>query len=291
MREVSTMRHKILFIGGALLVLAGALVPDIQSQDPSKRVDSSTIPFELVSDFLVIVDGQIGNLKSLKFILDTGATKSIIDRNLADSLRLQRHAGRIIKFDRQIPIEWADIPELRIGAINARGVRAGVVKLGEYSGLAGNVDGVIGLDVLSNTRKITIDYVKRNISFQFASEDVGKRASVECLLIPFVVEGIAMHLVLATGVQGILLYRSRLVQGAPRMCTQGKVRRGRMGQLRMTRVKLCDAEFGQEAVSTVFLINGPPKGVPTVVDGYIGPAVLKAKQIEFDFTTGFFRWH
>lgn len=284
------MRHKILFIGGALLVLAGVLVPDIHSQDPSKRVDSSTIPFELLSDFLVVVDGQIGNLKSLKFILDTGATRSIIDRNLADRLRLQRHAGRIINFDRQIPIEWAGIPELRIGPVKARGVRAGVVKLGEYSGLAENVDGVIGLDVLSNTRKITIDYVKRSISLQFASEGIGKRTNVECLVIPFVVEGLAMHLVLDTGVQGVLLYRSRLAQRAPRICTQGEVRHGRMGQLRMTRVKLCDVEFGQEAAGTVFLINGPPKGVPAVVDGYIGPAALKAKQIEFDFVTGFFRW-
>jgi hypothetical protein len=157
--------------------------------------------------------------------------------------------------------------------------------------LAGNVDGVIGLDVLRNTRKITIDYIKRSISLQLASEDVGKRASVECLLIPFVVEGLAMHLVLDTGVQGILLYRSRLVQRAPRICAQGEARHGRMGQLRMTRVKLSDIGFGQDAVRTVLLIDGPPKGVPAVVDGYIGPAALKAKQIEFDFVTGFFRWH
>jgi hypothetical protein len=42
----------------------------------------------LVSDFLVVVKGGIGNLDDLKFIVDTGATWSVIDRKVAVRLTL-----------------------------------------------------------------------------------------------------------------------------------------------------------------------------------------------------------
>jgi hypothetical protein len=46
------------------------------------------VPFDLVSDFLVVVKGGIGNLDDLKFIVDTGATWSVIDRKVAERLLL-----------------------------------------------------------------------------------------------------------------------------------------------------------------------------------------------------------
>ena len=54
-----------------------------------------TMPFELVAGFLVVVDGQIGNLNGLKFILDTGATHSLIDQKVADRLQLPLAAESI----------------------------------------------------------------------------------------------------------------------------------------------------------------------------------------------------
>jgi hypothetical protein len=113
----------------------------INSDWAQDSIVSPTIPFELVSDFLVVVKGQIGDLDGLKFIIDSGATRSVIDRKLADRLRLQRHTGKVMNFDRLILVEWADIPDLRIGSLRSEALRVMVVKLAEYSEFAKNVDG------------------------------------------------------------------------------------------------------------------------------------------------------
>jgi hypothetical protein len=101
-----------------------------------------------------------------------------------------------------------------------------------------------------------------------------------------------MHVVLDTGVQGILLYKARLLERVPRMRMEGEVNDVQMGCLRAMRVKLSDVQtVGPAGVSTVFLIKGPPVGPPDIIDGYLGPTALKARQVEFDFGNGVFRWH
>jgi hypothetical protein len=80
------MRYSVLFAGSAVLAFGISLTPHLHAQDLSDSTVSSTIPFDLVSGFLAVVDGQIGNLNGLKFILDTGATHSAIDRKVAPSI-------------------------------------------------------------------------------------------------------------------------------------------------------------------------------------------------------------
>jgi hypothetical protein len=50
-----------------------------QSQVQESRRSATEIPFELVSGFLIEFRGDLGSLSGLKFILDTGATHSIVD--------------------------------------------------------------------------------------------------------------------------------------------------------------------------------------------------------------------
>ena len=56
----------------------------------SDAARTNAIPFQLEGGFLIEVEGRIGQLEGLKFILDTGATHSVIDRRIAD--RLSRHS-------------------------------------------------------------------------------------------------------------------------------------------------------------------------------------------------------
>jgi hypothetical protein len=87
-----------------------------------------------------------------------------------------------------------------------------------------------------------------------------------------------MPVVLDTEVQGIVLYRRRAVERLPRVRTARKVSSVRMGRLRGVGANLYDSEiFAPKAASKVFLIEGPPRGIPPVIDGYLGPAALKAK--------------
>jgi len=281
-----------MFLGGPILLVLGLLsAPPLDAQDPSKSSVSSTIPFQLRSGFLVVVNGQVGNLEGLKFIVDTGASYTFIDRKVADRLKLPRRPGKTTSFDREVPVEWAVIPDLRVGPVRTGAFRVMVAKLGEYSELAEHVNGIIGLDVLSKSEKILIDYEKQTISWELPGDLDGRRPSPAYFAIPFVVQGFPMHLILDTGFQGILLYKDRLRKALPDLQTQGKPIEVDFGRLQTTQVKLPGVRLvGQETVATVFLTNGPDTGDLPDVDGYLGITSLKAKRVELDFAARVLRW-
>lgn len=283
------MRHSFLFVVGA--VLSFVSISCLQAQEFGKPSGSPTMPFELVGGFLVVVNGQIGNLDGLKFILDTGATHSLIDRKLADRLRLQRRSGHVISFDRHIDVEWADIPELRVGPLRGEALRIMVVKLAEYSEFAEHADGIIGLDLLNKSRKFSIDYDRRTVSFQLADDGTPDRSPSACFVVPVVVQGARLKLVVDTGLQGMLLYENRLRKRLPKMRIEGESSKAAMGRLRATQVTLPGVQIvGAHVATTVLLIDGPDEDSLPGVDGYLGPMALQAKRVEFDFDAGILRW-
>jgi len=283
--------HLIHSAGRAVIILGFISISCLYAQDLSKPTVNQTIPFELVSGFLVVVDGQIGNLDGLKFILDTGATHSLIDRKVADRLHLKRRSGELISFDRYIPVEWAIIPELRAGPLRTETLRVVVVKLAEYSDVAEHADGIIGLDLLTQSKKFTIDYDTRTVSLQLAEVGTAGRFSSACFVIPLIVQGLQVNLAVDTGLQGIVLYKNRLRKGLPNMRIEGESTNAVMGRLRGTQVRLPGVRIvDAEVVSTAILIDGPDDKTLPGVDGYLGPATLQAKRIEFDFDAKVLRW-
>jgi predicted aspartyl protease len=193
--------------------------------------------------------------------------------------------------DRMIAVEWADIPELRVGPMRAEGFHVMVVKLTEYSEVAEHVDGIIGLDLLSRSKKFTIDYDRRTVSFQATEDGTAHHSLSGCLVVPLVVQGIPMYLAVDTGLQGILLYEKRLRKRLLKVRIEGESTKVAMGRVRATQVRLPGVRIvGAETVVTVLLIDGPNEEVLPGVDGYLGPASLHAKRVEFDFDAGTLRW-
>jgi predicted aspartyl protease len=286
---VSAVRHLLLFACSAILGFIS--ISCLNAQEFGKPSVSPTIPFELVSGFLVVVNGEIGDLHGLKFILDTGATHSLIDRTVADKLRVQRSAGQIMNFDRLIPVDWADIPELRVGPMRSPALKVMVVKLAEYSELAEHADGIIGLDVLSRTKKFSIDYERRVLFLQLPETGSAERPLSACFVIPLVVQGVTIHLAVDTGLQGILLYKNKLRKRLPKLRVEGESTTVTMGRLRGTQVRLVGARIAGEDVGTTFtLINDTLEDDLSGVDGIVGTAFFHAKRIEFDFDAGVLRW-
>lgn len=280
------------FPGAQVLLLLGLLsASPLPAQNPINSPVTCTIPFQLRAGFLVVVNAQIGELEGLKFIVDTGASYTFIDRKVAERLKLQRRPGKTTNFDREVPVESAVIPDMRIGQVRSGAIRVMVAKLREYSEVAEDVDGIIGLDVLSKSGKLIIDYEKHAISWQLQGETGGAGASPAYVAIPFLVQGFPMHLILDTGFQGILLYKDRLRKEFPDLRTQGGTREVDFGRLQTTQVKLPGVRLGgQETIATVFLADGPDSGGLPGVDGYLGISSLNAKRVEFDFAAKLLRW-
>lgn len=285
------MRQAMFRTSRIALVLGFLFASVLGAQDLGNTSARSTIHFQLLADFLVVVDGDAGDLHGLKFIVDTGASYTLIDQKVADRLKLQRRAGKITNFDRDVPVDWAEIPNLRVGPLETGPFRVLVAKLSDYSKFAENVDGILGLDLLGRSKKLFIDYEKQTVSWEMPGDGEERSPAPTYFAIPFLVQGRPMHLIVDTGFQGILLYKDRLHKALPELRTEGEAVEVGMGRLQLTRLKVPGVRLsGSEMVATVFLTDGPGSGDLPGVYGYAGVGSLKAKRVEFDFAAKVLRW-
>jgi predicted aspartyl protease len=285
------MDLRILRAASIRLVFVAALTAQASAQVLDRSCPDLPLPFNLVSNFEVIVHGQIGGLDGLRFILDTGSSHSVIDRRVADKIGLHRRTGRVLNYDRNLDIEWADVPDVRIGPMHVTDFRMMVAKLGDISEFAQNADGIIGLDMLSRARKIGIDYERRRVSFELGVGCGSRPSAVKAFLVTVAIQGVPMRLLVDTGLRYVLLYKDHLSSAIPHLRTEGEPRDAVFGRLHATQVNLPGVQgFRPEVVTPVFLIASPGKAELGEVDGYLGPASLHAKRLELDFEAMTLRW-
>jgi predicted aspartyl protease len=248
------------------------------------------MPFNLVSNFEIVVQGQLGELTGLKFILDTGSSYSAIDRRVADRMGLHRRPGTVFNFDHNLAIQWADVPEIRIGPLRIANIGMMVAKLADISALAENADGIIGMDVLGRAQKICIDYERRILSFELDMGRAGEPSDTRALVISVFVQGASLRLLIDTGFEYVLLYKDRLRRALPDLHTEGQPREAFLGHMRAVQVNLPGVQIsGQQGITPVLLVEGPGIDLHGV-DGFLGPAALHAKRLELDFAARTLRW-
>ncbi len=280
-----------LWAGSAGLLLAAASTSQLGAQVRRPRPPDLRLPFDLVSSFEIVIKGRIGELDGLKFIVDTGSSCSVLDRRIADRLGLVRRPGKVFNFDRDLAVDWADVPEVRIGPIRVARIGMMVTRLADISEFAENADGVLGMDVLGRAQKLDIDYERRTISFAI-DEGIGSAPSAtNPFIVPVAIQGVRMHLLVDTGLQYLVLYRDRLRVAVPNLRIVGEPRNAAIGHLQVTQVHLPGVQiFGPEAVTPVLLIEERGKPGLARLDGYLGPASLHARRIEMDFGARTLRW-
>jgi predicted aspartyl protease len=272
-----------------LVITCGA---QLKAQELTAAPALSVLPFELNSGFLVVVPGELEDLNGLRFIVDTGSTHTVIDRAIADRLHLHlqqrsRELWSVIGF---IPMECAEVTGLRVGPIRLNRTQVLVTSLASYSEVAKNVDGIIGLDVLSRSNQLTIDYEKGTVSFQSIGDEAD-RPVPNILQMAIVIQGVPMRVVVDSGFQGILLYTDRLRNHLPRLHMDGKPKRVDIGQTHAIEVRLPGVQIaGPARVVAVWLLDSPHTDLTPEIDGILGLACLHARQVEFDFRAKRLRW-
>jgi predicted aspartyl protease len=285
------MGLRMLPAGAVLLLLVAVSTFRASAQDLHRPCPDFPLSFDLVSNFEVVVHGQIGELDGLKFILDTGSSSSVIDRRVADRMRLRRRAGKAFHFDRTLAIEWADVPDVVIGPLRVAGINMMVARLADISEFADTADGIIGLDVLSRAKKIRIDYERKRISFDLDAGCGSMPPAVNAIVIRIAIQGVPLRLLVDTGSRDILLYEDRLSSALPHLRTKGEPRDAVIGRMQAKQVNLPGVQvFPPEAVTPVFLIEGSGKTELDGIDGYLGPTSLHAKQLELDFAAKTLHW-
>jgi hypothetical protein len=197
-----------------------------------KNQADDQLPFQLSNGFLILVEGRIGSLSPLRFILDTGTTHTMVDQRIAERLSLKRRSGDVLNFNRLVRVEWANVSEIQFGPLTARDLPVMVGHLRHYSELAGGVDAIIGLDLLSTSRRLRIDYSTNRITVRTVARG-GERKTLppQALTILLSLQGQPARLVLDSGLQSMLLYQDRIRGHLSRLRFDDRVSRVHIGNL------------------------------------------------------------
>ena len=133
---------------------------------PAPQVPRKTVPVRIFRGFLVVVEGRFGSiLEHQNFVLDTGTSPSIINKDLAAPLDLAKSSAILASVGRDSKAQAAILPEIEIGSIQAHSLPILLSDLSQLeSDLGIPIAGIIGLDVLSRA-SFSLDYQKKSIQF------------------------------------------------------------------------------------------------------------------------------
>jgi predicted aspartyl protease len=275
------------------LLFPSPLVADDQPRLP-ENAPGSTLPFRLSSGYLIQVEGRIGDQTNLKFILDTGATISMVDQRIAQKLKLDADPTQSFNFDRNLKWETATISEVQFGPIRAANVVVLVGDLAHYSEFARQADAIIGMDLL-NLSNVTIDFGGGNLIFDLTAPKTylaGSDPMTKCLIVELRVQGRPVHLIVDTGLRGILLYEERLRKSVPRLRTAGSIKNATMGgRMQVKQATLPDVVFGtRNREVRVLFLPSPAADTLSGIDGIVGISALQARRVHFDFSRKTLSW-
>jgi hypothetical protein len=258
------------------------------------RAGSNELTMELYDGYLTVVQGSIGDLHGLKFLLDTGATTSAIDRKVAATLGLAGRPGKLINFDKTMRVEWCEVPQLAYGPEHAWNVKVVVEDLRYLRASGIRVDGVIGWDLLRR-ESFRLDFARRRVVFGAAEQSGGRvvpmRADALCLAVQVELDGRLMWMIADTGMLGTMFYEGALEE----MHESYKVQSRTMGRsvggavesriVVVPRLRLGTQDLDRE----VYLVRSGAESLRGIA-GYLGMASLGAKEITFDFERNELGW-
>jgi hypothetical protein len=264
---------------------AASLLAQDRSESGAAEME---IPFVLYLDHMIVVEGRIGPLMHLRFTLDTGATHSIVDRKIADALKLERRPGSVFNLDDFAAIEWADFPSIAVGPIE---VKNGSLMVGDLA----HVDALIGMDLLRLNKRLRINYNSGQVVFTPVAPSERQtlpKGDPACVTVDVPVQGKPLHLIVDTGIEGILLYRDRVFRRNPKLRLENETQQSRAdgrllpGRATLRNIRLPNGEFS----ARVFLIAKAPENALPNIDGYLATTALQARELDFDFSEHKFSW-
>jgi predicted aspartyl protease len=264
--------------------------PQPQADPPESR---SGIPFKVYGNYLVVIEGRIGDLDKLRFVVDTGVTHSVIDRKLARRVGVTHRSGEVLNFDKTVPAEWAEVSEVQFGPIDVAHFSMMVGDLRYFESFATKVDAVIGLDLL-RLSSFSIDYGVRKIFFGPVNRASGVPMNSDplCLNVQLAVGDGWLRLVVDTGAQALVLYEGRVLGRIGQLSIVGETNGSSVGgYVHAKRATLARARLGTTDLDrTAFLVKAPPENVLRGIDGFLGTNTLKARRIDFNFETNTLAW-
>lgn len=99
--------------------------------------------------------GSIGPLQDLTFLIDTGATTTVVSPHVASKLKLKGKAARAAAYGKPLSIKTALIRRLSVGSVLFHAVPAVIPSVFSMPSDLQLVDAIVGLTVLKRSNFTT----------------------------------------------------------------------------------------------------------------------------------------
>src|SRR5580700_6779032 len=259
------------------------------------QLASNEMAIEVYGGYLAVGRGSVNNADNLRFLLDTGASNTAIDRRVAERLGLHGQPAKIINFDKTVALEWTEAQEITFGPERISNVRVMIEDLGYLRSAGVHVDGVIGLDQLRR-QSFLIDYARERIAFGPTAvsgmHGVPMREDAKSIRVEVDLDGRPVWMVVDSGARGITLYEDTVKDLLANYRVQGRTGEWSLGGPLENRIAIVPRlRLGRQDLDReVVLISAPGANRLSGVSGYLGLASLGAKQVAFSFETNQLLW-
>jgi hypothetical protein len=255
------------------------------------------VPFKLYRDYLIVVQGSLGEFEGLNFLIDTGVDPTEVDTRIARNFPLVGRVHKLALLDQDTDVRQVTLPSLQLGPIRAKSVPAVIQNLSLLREALGiRIDAIIGLGVLSLS-SFSIDYTAKKIAFgpiDSSPSTVPFDTGPPVLTVQLRLKGRPVRVLVDTGAAELVLFGCRL-RGRLRPLPVSGVTRFRVNgaamELRLKEVWLPGVRLGETDLAL-------PKGLEAdgnancgrPFDGVVGVTRLGLKWIAFDFEHRSFSW-
>ncbi|MGA2262648.1 MAG: aspartyl protease family protein [Acidobacteriota bacterium] len=259
------------------------------------------IPFRL-DGHLMVVEASIGKKSGLRFMIDTAATGSVVDKKVIKAIGLMQLPGesQIVTLGQITKANRFLIPMLRIGPVFAE------LPCREADLAILGVDGIIGIDLLRQQTRLTscgtneviksgsltINFETRKLHFglqQQLEHTVPLESPDPQIVVVAMIQGRPLRLAVDTGTYTIVLYKESQMFWLQPMMTLQKEGFGMLGGMSRGKVVLLPGmELGNSRWTSLsaILLDLPDQ----TKDGLLSVMQLGLKILHFDFERNLMSW-
>ena len=252
------------------------------------------LPIHLHWDYLVVVEGSIGNMQKLNFLVDTGAYPSAVDQKIARHLGLAEQPATVNLSTKTVQSRLVVLPSITLGPVHAESLPVLAEDLSFLKTAVGQkVDGVVGLDFLRKCN-FTINYRTKEMIFG-AIDTLTFSASFDTAL-PLVTirtrfQNRQLRLVVDSAGADLTLFQSRVHDTSAFQALDAGVATDARGPFHRRKVRVPEVYLGTETIGEqIAFVVDDRRDHGVNFDGVLGVRGPQFRKIAFDFEHGRFSW-
>jgi len=252
------------------------------------------LPIRLYWGYLVIVEGSIGNVQKLNFLVDTGAYPSVVDQKIAHNLGLAEQPSRVNLSNKSVQTRLVVLSSLVLGPIHAESLPVLTQDLSFFQKALGHkVDGIVGLDVLRKS-SFTINYKTKEMLFgpiESLTFSAPFDTDVPIVTIRVEFKNQQLRLVVDSGGPDLMLFQSRVLDSTGFQALGREEVTDVSGTFPLRRVRIPEVFLGKETIGAqIAFVADDRKDEGDDFDGVLGVRGAQFRKIAFDFENRRFWW-